>query len=152
MKFITAVMLLAVLVLSACGGHERALSKGSIRDTWENQSDKTYLRVRGVGVAPDSAKGETKRRGLARNAALVSARYELLAIVKGIAVGGGLTIGQLAQTNGVIKETADRIMAGAEEEQVEFTTDGGCVVLMRLERSKVEAILSQTEQYEAAAR
>ncbi len=152
MKTMTAVMLLAVLALSGCGGNERALSKGSIRDTWESQSDKTFIRVRGIGVAPDWATGDTKRKGLAHNAALVSARYELLAVVKGLKIGGGLTIGQLSQTDGVIKETADRIMAGAEEETAEFTVDGGCVVLMRLERSKVESILSSTEQYEAAAR
>jgi hypothetical protein len=119
---------------------------------WSQVSDKDFIRVRGIGVAPDKATGDTKRKGLARNAALVSARYELLEIIKGIKVTGGLTIGQLAQTDGVIKETADRIMAGAEEESTEFTTDGGCVVLMRLERSKVESILSKTGEYEAAAR
>lgn len=153
MNKLMSVLAVAVLLLTTgCREEKKALTKGQVKDLWSQVSDKDFIRVRGIGVAPEASRGETRRKGLARNAALVSARYELLQIIKGLKVTGGLTIGQLSQTDGEIKEAADRIMAGAEEEQTEFTSDGGCVVLLRLDRSKVEDIVAKTADFEAAAR
>lgn len=150
-----ATMMVAVLGvllgLSGCKDDKRALSKGAIKDVWTQASDSEFLYTRGIGVAPEGARSQTHRRGLARNAALSSARYELLSIIKGLKMEGGLTIGALMQTKGEIREIANRVIAGAEEAQTEFTLDDGCVVLLRLERSKVEKILADTAPYDEQA-
>ncbi len=142
--------LMLALVLSGCGGHQRALSKGQIKNIWEQVSDKGYIRVRGVGAAPDSATTQTKRRGLARNAALVAARYEALALVKGVRVTGGLTIKDLEEKDSEIREVAERIVNGFEEVQTEWTEDDGAVVLLELRRSELKRILRESRAYDPA--
>jgi len=140
-------LLLSAFVLVAAGCREAArdgMAKGQIKDLWTQVSDKEFIRVRGVGSVPDGIREQTRRRGLARNAALVAARYELLQVIKGIKVTGGLSVGQLIQSSGEIREVADRVVAGAEEVQTEWGKDDGAVVLLELRRDKVEDILSKT--------
>ncbi len=136
------VLTLAVVGLSGCGGVNRSLSKGEIKDVWEKVSDKETIRVRGIGVAPTGIASQTQRRGLSRNAALVNARYEALALLRGIKVTGGLSVGSLIEKDSHIKEVANQVIAGMEEVQVEFSKDDGAVVLLELDRSKLERMLA----------
>ena len=148
-KSMWALAFVAALGFSGCDKDKNALSKGAIRDIWSQASDTQSIRTRGIGAVPQGTLGFTERRGLARNAALVAARYEMLQVIKGLRVTGGLTVGKLMQTHGEIKEVADRIVAGSEEEQVEWAKDDGCVVLLRLDRDKVEKIVNDTAAYES---
>ncbi len=136
------VLALVAAALTGCGGVNRSLSKGEVKDVWEKVSDKDTIRVRGIGVAPTGIASQTQRRGLSRNAALVNARYEALALLRGIKVTGGLNVGSLIEKDSHIKEVANAVIAGMEEVQVEFSKDDGAVVLLELERSKLERMLA----------
>jgi hypothetical protein len=148
-------LLLAVVVvlfpMVGCRDEQKGLSKGQIKDLWTQVSDEDYVRVRGIGAAPEQFKDMTRRRGMARNAALVAGRYELLQVIKGLTLTGGLTVGQLMQTEGQIREIADRVIAGAEEKLTEFSKDDGCVVLLELRRDKVEQVLRETDAWDRPA-
>jgi len=145
----TLVACIAALLVAGCKGDKRSLSKGEIKSVWEQVSDKDTIRIRGIGAAPASIKSETQRRGMARNAALVSARYEALALLRGIKLNGGLTIGKLMETDSRIQETADRVISGMEETQVEWASDGGAVVLLEISRDKVEKMLGEASEADA---
>lgn len=138
-------MVVAALIaagLSGCATQNRSLSKGEIKDVWEKVSDKDTIRVRGIGVPPQGIASETQRRGLARNAALVNARYEALALLRGIKVTGGLKVGALMEKDSHIREIANQVIAGMEEVQVEFAKDDGAVVLMEIKRDKLDRMLA----------
>ncbi len=141
-KGMMVVVALVAAGLTGCGGVNRSLSKGEVKDVWEKVSDKTTIRVRGIGVAPTGIASQTQRRGLSRNAALVNARYEALALLRGVKVTGGLSVGSLMEKDSKIKEVANQVIAGMEEVQVEFAKDDGAVVLLELERSKLERMLA----------
>lgn len=142
-------MLIAVAVLATgCKKNLQGVSKGQIDQAWGQISDSDYIRVRGIGAAPQNIVDTTQRRGMARNAALVAARYELLARIKGVKLNGGLSIGDLIQQNGQIKELTDKTIAGAEEVSTEWTKDDGCVVVLQLSRDQVDDVLNETAKYD----
>lgn len=152
-RVMIVIVALSAASLTGCGGVNRSLSKGEVKDVWEKVSDKSTIRVRGIGVAPTGIASQTQRRGLSRNAALVNARYEALALLRGIKVTGGLSVGALMEKDSHIKEVANQVISGMEEVQVEFAKDDGAVVLMEIERSKLERMLAdagvadQSESY-----
>lgn len=133
---------LAAAGMTGCGGANRALTKGQVSDVWSAASDKETIRLRGIGVPPETAKSETQRRGQARNAALVNGRYEALALLRGIKVTGGLSVAQLMEKDSHVREIANQVIAGMEEVQTEWASDGGCVVLLEIKRSKLERMLA----------
>ncbi len=141
-KLTMLVLMVAAAGMTGCGGVNRSLSKGEVKDVWEKVSDKETIRVRGIGVPPTGIASSTQRRGLARNAALVNARYEALALLRGIKVTGGLSIGKLMEKDSHVREIANQVIAGMEEVQVEWAKDDGAVVLLELERSKLERMLA----------
>lgn len=145
------IAMLCVALLSGCSHNQRALTKGQVSDVWSAQSSKEFVKVRGIGVAPQGTKGSTLKRGLARNAALVSARYELASLLKGVRLQGGLSVASLVEKDSKIKETMDQIISGAEEELTEFTADDGCVILVSISRAKIEKMLEDTASRESVA-
>ncbi len=144
-------ILFLTILLSGCHGIDKAVVGGKLKDLWPQVSDSSFLRVRGVGVPTEKAVGFTRRRGLSRNAALVSARYEMLAVIKGVKVGGGLTVGQLMQTDAKINEVANRIISGAAEVQSEWAADDGCVVTLELKRDLIESLIQRDSSQEPAS-
>jgi len=142
-KVIGLCIVVAVVVLfGACAKRERALSKGQIKDMWAQVSDQEFIRVRGIGSAPEGIESDTQRRGLAREAALVNGRREALALLRGVKLTGGVTIQKLMERDSNVREIANAIILGMEEVQTEWSTDGGCVVLLELRRDKLTKMLA----------
>lgn len=142
MEKVIVVLMFVATGLAGCAGANRSLSKGEVKDVWEKVSDKNVIRVRGIGISPAGIASQTQRRGLSRNAALVNARYEALALLRGVKVTGGLSVGSLIEKDSRVREIANAVIAGMEEVQVEFSKDDGAVVLLELERSKLEHMLA----------
>jgi len=135
-------LVIIAVSFSACSKTNRSLSKGDVKSLWEQVSDKDTIRVRGIGVPPEGTKSLTQRRGLARSAALVHARYEGLALLRGVKITGGLSVGSLMEKDSRIREIANQVISGMEEVQVEWANDDGCVVLLELKRDKLEKMLA----------
>lgn len=140
-----------VVALGGCGHQSQFLSKdGELTDTWSAVSDRKYIRTVGIGVAPDNVKDRTRRKGMARNSALINARAELIALVKTVRIKGSLEVSRLAEQRGVMRQLVDATIGGAEEERVEWDQSEGCVVVLRIERSRVRKMLQDTARAEAA--
>ena len=129
-----------VLVLSGCGHVERSVTKGQVADTLNDLSDRKHLKFRGIGAAPTESKDLTQRRAMSRNAALVNGRLQVLAYLKGVTISGGITVAQAMEIGGEIREQADQLVRGAEEETAEYTSDDGCVVTLRIRRADVDKL------------
>ena len=142
-------LLLAVIVLaSGCASLPRATQSGRLLDVWSKISDKSYIRTRGIGGVPAGTTGQTARRGASRNAGLVAARYELLSVIKGVKLSGGITIAQLMEKDSVVRELADDLVRGGEEVQTEWLNDDGCVITLELRRATVERLIQEKSDRE----
>jgi hypothetical protein len=142
-------LLLAVALLaSGCASLPRATQGGKLLDVWSKISDKSYIRTRGVGAVPAGAIGQTARRGVSRNAALLAARYELLSVIKGVKLSGGITVAQLAEKDSLIRELANDLVMGGEEVQSEWLSDDGCVITLELRRATVERLIQEKSDRE----
>ena len=131
---------IALAGFTGCDKEKNALAKGQIKDIWAQASDTQFIRTRGIGAVPKDAKDVTQARGMARNAGLLAARYEMLQRLRGLRLSGGLTVQELMQTDSQIAERADDIIRGAEELSCEFAADGGAVVVIQVRRSDVEKL------------
>lgn len=149
-KVMIVVMAVVSAGLTGCGAANRSLKSGEVADVWTKVSDKDTIRVRGIGVPTDGVTGLTQKRGLSRQAALVNARYEALALLRGIKVTGGLSVGKLMESDSHIKEIANQVIAGMEEVQVEWAKDDGCVVLLELKRDKLTKMLADVGAADAS--
>lgn len=152
MNRIKRLVIVGVLgILSGCGHQMRYLtSEGELVDGWSAVSDTKYIRTIGIGVAPDNVKDRTRRKGMSRNSALVGARTELIGMVHGLRIKGSLEISRLVEQKDRIRQIVDATVAGAEEERVQWDRTDGCVVVLRIERRRVQRMVEDTARHEAA--
>ena len=146
-------MLIAGLVaagLTGCAGANKAVSRGQIANTWTDASDAQTLRFRGLGVPPATAGSTTQRMGLARQAAQTDARTQAVAYLKGIVVKGDIHVADLMLKSSNVHELVDRTIAGLVEEHVQWLDDGGCLVVMAIDRKLVDAMIAKTQAYDSA--
>lgn len=139
---------LSAIMVSGCAGVPRATEGGKLLALWGQVSTKSYIRVRGIGATSPAASGLTARRGASRSAALVSARYQLLSVIKGVKLEGGVTVSQLMERDSLIREIANEVVSGGDEVKTEWTDDDGCVVTLELKRAKVERLINEKSKRE----
>lgn len=136
------------LSISGCTHVPRATQHGRVLDIWSGISTKDVIRVRGIGEVSPKAKGQTARRASSRNAALVGARYQLLSMIKGVKLEGGVTVAQLIEQDSLIREIANDVVQGGEEVLVEWLSDDAAVVTLELKRSNVDRLIQQKSERE----
>lgn len=134
-------LLLAAVLLSACGHVEPSLQGGRLKDLWSNPSSRRYLRVRGIGSTSKDVEDDVRRRAESREAALASARKELLSLIGGLRLAGGITVRDAMVVDSELRSTVDRLVFGSEEHRTEWTEGGACVVTLQVERSTVKKMV-----------
>ena len=142
-----AVGLIAVAVLAGCGGVTRRVHGGTV-DGVINQKPVRggYMEAIGIGASDPELKSDTQRKALARDAAIVKAQYELLSMVKGVRLEGGVTVQRALESDSTLSARVDDMIRGAEILKSEFTADNGCVVTLRLPKSALEKSLGSRLQ------
>lgn len=134
--------LAAAAALCACGGVRSRVADGRLGETIDQRPTRGgYIEAIGIGASDPSLPTETQRKALARDAAVVKAQYELLSLVKGVTLEGGVTVSRALETDSTLSARVRDVIRGAEIRKTEFTSDQGCVVTMRLPRSRLEAAL-----------
>ena len=132
-------IVLAVL-LSACSGVKPRLTAGRVPDVIDEKPDnRKYYETIGIGASDPVLATETQRRSLARDAAIVKAQYELLSMIKGVELVGGYKISKAISVDSSLETRVKNSIRGAEVLKSEFTTDGGCVVTLRLPKDRLAA-------------
>ena len=140
----SASTLLACLVtMTAChGGVSSRVHKGTVDTVINQKPDRGgYIEAIGIGASDPSMTSDTQRKALARDAAIVKAQYELLSMVKGVQLEGGITVARAIETDSNLEAKLKETIKGAEVVKSEFTADNGCVVTLRLPKKRLEEMM-----------
>jgi hypothetical protein len=131
-----------VLALVACGGNRSFVRNGEINKSIDQQADQgKYVQTLGIGAADSTLTNTTQRRATSRDAAVVQAQYEMLSIVKGIQLEGGITVQKAMETDSKLETSVKDAIRGAEVIKTEWTNDDGCVVTLRLDKTRLQTLM-----------
>lgn len=126
----------AALLAAACSSSpdKGTVSKtGEIEREWVEQGvTKHYIFARGLGAADQTLDNKTQRMATSRNAAIVNAQYNMLSLIKGVTLEGGVTVEKALETDSVLATKINAVIKGAQIVRTEWTSDDGCVVTLRL--------------------
>jgi hypothetical protein len=130
-------IVICIVLISGCGG-SRYVEKGKLKETIETEQLKEeYIEAIGIGTPAKDAENETQKRATSRNAAIVEAQFQLVSLIKGVRIKGGVTVEKAMETDSKIQSIVDDTIKGAEIVKTEWLADGGCVVTMRIDKKKL---------------
>ena len=139
MRWTGTAALAAAIALTGCSGVVSRVHKGRVGDVINQTPERRgFIEAIGIGASEPSIPTETQRKALSRDAAIVKAQYELLSMIKGVELEGGVTVSQAMEKDSLLVARVKSTIRGAEVLKSEFTSDGGCVVTLRLPRYKLE--------------
>jgi hypothetical protein len=132
--------ILSLSFLTACGSSRGTyVRKGEIQKTIVQEAEqKRYIETIGIGAADSTLTNTTQRKATSRDAAIVQAQYEMLSIVRGVQLEGGITVQKAMETDSRLESYVKEVIKGAEVVKTEWTNDDGCVVTLRLDKKKLE--------------
>ncbi len=134
--------LTAAGLLAGCGGIHSRVHNGKVEMVIDQRPNrKHYVEAIGIGASDPSVATDTQRKALARDAAIVKAQYELLSMVKGVKLVGGVTVSRALEKDSTLSATVNDAIRGAEILKSEFTADNGCVVTLRLDKGRLERMM-----------
>jgi hypothetical protein len=108
-------LLLTTVFFVGCGGQDAYIKKGEVSKTIEHQMDQgKYFEAIGIGAADPELKDPTQRKATSRNAAIVQAQYELLSMIKGVQVEGGVTVQRAIETDSRLETRINEVIKGSE--------------------------------------
>ena len=126
----------AALLAAGCSSSpdKSTVSKtGEVEREWvEEGVTKNYVFARGMGAADQTLENKTQRMATSRNASIVNGQYNMLSFVKGISLEGGVTVEKAIETDSVLATKINAVIKGAQVVRTEWTSDDGCVVVLRL--------------------
>ena len=132
----------AGLLAAGCGSSP---DKGTVSNTGEIEREwveegitKHYIFARGIGAADQTLENKTQRMATSRNASIVNGQYNMLSFVKGVQLEGGITVEKAIETDSVLATKIDAVIKGAQVVRTEWTSDDGCVVVLRLPKKALK--------------
>lgn len=112
---------------------------GEIDREWVEQGvTKNYIFARGIGAADQKMDNKTQRMATSRNASIVNAQYNMLSVIKGVKLEGGITVEKAMETDSALSTKIDADIKGAEVVRSEWTSDDGCVATLRLPKKRLK--------------
>lgn len=134
------ILVVPVLFLAcACAG---APDKGTVSKTGEVEKEwveegitRNYIFARGMGAADQALENKTQRMATSRNASIVNGQYNMLSLIKGVQLEGGITVAKAIEADSVLATKINSVIKGAQVVRSEWTSDDGCVVVMRLSKT-----------------
>ncbi|NLH39435.1 MAG: hypothetical protein GX445_05165 [Elusimicrobia bacterium] len=141
MKRIYLVIAISLFVVACKSSPDKStVSKnGEIEREWvEEGVTKNYIFARGMGAADQNLDNKTQRMATSRNAAIVNGQYNMLSIIKGIQLEGGVTVEKAMETDSLLSTKVDALIKGAQVVRTEWTNDDGCVVVLRLPKTALK--------------
>ena len=135
-------LLAATAALAACSGVQSRVHDGKVESTIDQKAMRGgQLEAIGIGASDPTLATDTQRKALSRDAAIVKAQYELLSMVKGVTLQGGIRVDRAMETDSTLETKIMQTIQGAEIVKSEFTADNGCVVTLRLPKQRLEKMM-----------
>lgn len=129
-------LVLGVAMFYGCAsspGKGTVSKAGEIEREWvEEGITDNYIFARGIGAADQALENKTQKMATSRNAAVVNGQYNMLSIIKGVKLEGGITVEKAMETDSVLATSIDATIKGAQVVRSEWTADDGCVIILRL--------------------
>lgn len=140
MKTLRYAAVAALAALAACSSVKPRLNAGRLPEVIDETPERrSYFEAIGIGAADPSLPTETQRKALARDAAIVKAQYELLALIKGVELVGGHKVSRAVSIDSLLETRVKQSIRGAQVLKSEFTADGGCLATLRLPKEQLES-------------
>jgi len=131
-----------VLGFSACSHNKGYVKDGQINRTIDEESvKKDLIETIGIGAADAALTNQTQRMATSRDAAIVAAQNNLLTMVKGAKLEGGITVEKAIETDSKLQTSISDVIKGAEIIKTEWTKDDGCVVTLRISKKRLETMM-----------
>jgi len=140
-KKLFAVLLVAVLFYGCASSPDKGTvsKEGEIEREWVEQGiTKSFVFARGIGAADQTLENKTQKMATSRNSAIVNAQYNMLSVVKGVQLEGGITVEKAIETDSMLATSIDAAIKGAQVVRSEWTADDGCVVVLRLSKKALK--------------
>ncbi|MFH1714933.1 MAG: hypothetical protein ABH857_01900 [Elusimicrobiota bacterium] len=139
------IFLIASLVLLSFAGCATSPDKGTVSKTGEIEREwveegitGSYVFARGIGAADQTLENKTQRMATSRNAAIVNAQYNMLSIIKGVELEGGIKVEKAIETDSNLQTNINAAIKGALVVRSEWTDDDGCVIVLRLSKTRLK--------------
>ena len=141
-SFAVAVVIAAALGIAGCSGAKSRVHGGRVDQVLDQKPTKgPYFIAIGIGGSDPTLTSETQRKALARDAAIVKAQYEMLSMVRGVELSGGIKVSRALESDSMLETRIKEVIRGAEVVKSEFTSDNGCVVTLRLPKNRIADVL-----------
>ena len=137
-------LLVFVVIVFACacaGAPETGMvsKTGEMEKEWvEEGMIRNYVFARGIGAADQTLTNKTQRMATSRNASIVNGQYNMLSFIKGVQLEGGITVEKAIETDSVLATKINSVIKGAQVVRSEWTSDDGCVVVLRLSKTALK--------------
>lgn len=134
-------LLAGLLCLGACSAHlKSAVKEGAIAPQFNDTlTDDEYLWVRGFGAANPAHQSDSQRRILSREAAIAHAYQRATEVIYGANLESNVQIVDAVSEGSTIHTSSSGILNDMELVSTEYLDDGGCTVIMRISREKLQA-------------
>jgi hypothetical protein len=139
---LSVLALIGVVMFSGCAsnaGKGTVAKNGEIEREWVEQGiTDNFIFARGIGAADQKMDNKTQRMATSRNASIVNAQYNMLSVIKGVKLEGGITVEKAMETDSILATSIDASIKGAQVVRSEWTADDGCVVVLRLSKKALK--------------
>ena len=130
-------LLLACTLAGACAHPMKtAVKEGKIAPSFNDTLlEDDYLWVRGFGAANPAHTSDSQRRILSREAAIAHAYQRATEVLYGANLDSHVQIVDAVSVGSTIDSSAQGVMRRMELVSTEYLDDGGCAVIMRIDRA-----------------
>lgn len=132
---------LGALLLSACSSTMKSAVKNGVIAPSFNDTllDSNYLWIRGFGAANPAHQSDSQRRIMSREAAIAHAYQRATEVLYGANLEANVEVVDAISSGSTIHSTATGLIQQMELVSTEYLDDGGCAVIMRLDRTRLKA-------------
>ena len=131
------VVLVGCLLAVACGKTlKSAVKEGKIAPSFNDTLlDDEYLWVRGFGAANPKHTSDTQRRILSREAAIAHAYQRATEVLYGSNLQAHVEVVDAMSATSTVDSSTQGMLQRMELVNTEYLDDGGCTVVLRIERN-----------------
>lgn len=131
----------ATLFACACAGTMKsAVKNGAIAPAFNDTLlDNNYLWVRGFGAVNPNHTSDSQRRIMSREAAIAHAYQRATEVLYGANLESNVQVVDAMSVGSTIDSSAEGVIRQMELISTEYMEDGGCAVIMRLDRARLKA-------------
>lgn len=133
-------LLIAAACLCACGHSlKTAVKNGAIAPAFNDTLlTGDYLWVRGFGAANPNHQTDSQRRIMSREAAIAHAYQRASEVLYGANLEANVQVVDAVSAGSTIESGTNGVISHMELVSTEYMEDGGCAVIMRLNRERLK--------------